>query len=44
MRFMQADASPVMMAALQALADLECGYKLIKVCAEHIRSVHLNWS
>ena len=36
MRFMQADASPVMMAALQALADLECGYKLIKVCAEYI--------
>jgi hypothetical protein len=34
---MQADASPVMMAALQEVSDLECGFKLIKVRAENLR-------
>ncbi len=33
---MQADASPVMMAALQAVSDLVCGYKLIKVRTENL--------
>jgi hypothetical protein len=30
---MQAEASPVMMAALQLLSDLDCGYRLFKVCS-----------
>ena len=30
---MQAEASPVMMTALQLLSDRDCGYRLFKVCS-----------